>query len=175
MAGRGAGEGDRPRKAALELTGKSNGEPAAADENDDLLEPGRPLGGFMLDRGVGVKGIGVLAEACMAADPGMTEPLASGSSEARVMTDPASDAVEQRRAMDGRIWLKEGGRELLISMLVCNDALPDRSRTKGAILRALFRCVTADTCTELSAQYHIRTSILSVRTIPRRHTDRCSA
>lgn len=93
IAGSGAGEGDLPR---ILLTGRRRGEPAAADENDDRLDPARPLGGFMLDRGV--DGKGGLAEKAIAA----AEPLASGISDARVMTDPASEAVEHRRAIDGR-------------------------------------------------------------------------
>jgi len=113
----------------------SKGELAAAEENDDRLDPGILVGGFMFDSGV--EGTGVLADV-----PACKGNELSGSSEASVMTDPASDAVDALLPMDGRSALNEGGRELRISMFICDPARPARSRTKGLTVKALLRWLT---------------------------------
>lgn len=109
MAGKGAGEGERPARSPVVAVSK--GELAAAEENEERLDPGMLTGGFMLDNGV--EGTGVVADvpACKAYE-------LSGSSEASVTTEPASDAVDARLAIEGRSALKEGGRELRISMFM---------------------------------------------------------
>jgi hypothetical protein len=108
IAGNGAGEGDRPARSPVVAVSK--GELAAAEENDDRLDPGMFVGGFMFDSGV--EGTGVLDDAaCMGYG-------LSGSSDASVTTEPASDAVDALLPIDGRSALNEGGLELRISMFI---------------------------------------------------------
>jgi hypothetical protein len=111
MAGRGAGEGDRPARSPV--VAASKGEFAAADENDDLLDPGMFTGGFMFERGVDAMTVEDEPEDCMGKDP-----IVSGNSDARVTTDPASEAVDALRPIEGRNALKDGGLEFLISMFM---------------------------------------------------------
>jgi len=132
IAGNGAGDGDLP--PLIPVVAASRGEPAAADEKDDLLDPGMLAGGFMLERGVEGNGVPDDPEVCIG-----SEPKVSGSSEANVTTDPASEAVDALRPMEGRRVLKDGGLELLISMFMCDPARPARSRTKGLTVKVLFR------------------------------------
>jgi len=88
----------------------------------------------MLERGVEGNGVPDDPEVCIG-----SEPKVSGSSEANVTTDPASEAVDALRPMEGRRVLKDGGLELLISMFMCDPARPARSRTKGLTVKVLFR------------------------------------
>lgn len=108
MAGRGAGDGDLPPRNVSRAT--SIGDPVAAvDEKDERRDEGLLLGGFMFDNGVA--GMDVLALEIFGA--AMT---GSGNSDINVAVDPASETVEERRAIDGLFMLKDGAREFLISI-----------------------------------------------------------
>lgn len=103
MAGKGGmGLGDRPRPA--KTAALKAGELAAwLPENDDRREPGLvDEGGFMAvpvaAPGLGVDGIDADGVAGAPACGAEGSERASGSSDAVVMADPASDAVEPRRA-----------------------------------------------------------------------------
>jgi hypothetical protein len=91
----------------------SNGELAAADEKEDRREPGTLRGGFILfNRAVGPgKADGICEEFGVLLN-------GSGSSEASVTTEPASEAVDARRFIEGLSALKEGGRDERMSMLI---------------------------------------------------------
>ena len=92
------GLGERPRPA--KTAALSEGEFAAwLPEKDDRREPGLVEdGGFMAVPGTGVEGIE--AEGVAGAPPKAVggKGNASGSSDAVVITDPASDVAEPRRA-----------------------------------------------------------------------------
>jgi hypothetical protein len=66
----------------------------------------------------------------------------SGSSDAIVIVEPASDTVEDRLPTDGLTMLKEGAREFLISITECDAALPERSRLVGWMVSVLFLWLT---------------------------------
>jgi hypothetical protein len=76
---------------------------------DDLRECVLAAGGFMLDKGV--DGTGVFEDEWPKGGG-----IPSFISDAVVMTEPASDVVDPRRASRGRGVWNEGGRDDLISI-----------------------------------------------------------
>ena len=98
IAGRGGiGLGERPRPA--KTAAFNEGELAAwLPEKDDLREPGLvDDGGFIAVPGIGVDGIEADGVAGAPWDEGGSG-KASGSSDVVVMTEPASDVADPRRA-----------------------------------------------------------------------------
>lgn len=143
MAGKGAGDGDRPPR--IPVAAVNSGEPAFIEEKEDRLDPETFMGGCITDSGV--EGMGVL----LALDIWVKlDPAGSGISEARVTTEPASEAVDARRFIEGRRELNEGGLEDRISIFRCDEGLPALSLTKGLMCKELLRWLTECTCTDLS-------------------------